>query len=120
MSSKEIPAETLLQLFLAPDPPLGETWLQSPSLPLSDDSLHGLVLASNIPSMVKARSAYGHFRTASQMHKVSGRYWKPEPELFPSIQQETLRLSLHPLQVPMDHLQTLYSDTVGGIFLVTK
>ena len=120
MSSKEISAETLSRLFLAPDAPLGETWLQSASLPLSDDSLPALVLASNIPSMVKARSTYGHFRTASQMHKVSGRYWKPEPELFASLQQETLRLNPHPLPAPMDRLQTLYSDTVGGILLVTK
>jgi hypothetical protein len=109
MSSNEIPAEMFSRLF-------GQTWLQSASSPVSVDSLHGLVLASKTPSMVKARSTHGPFCTASQMHKVSGRYWKPEPELLTHIQQEYQ----HPLQASIEHLQTLYSDTVGSIIPVTK
>ncbi len=36
------------------------------------------------------------------------------------LQQEAVRLNPHPLQAPLDRLQTLYSDTVGGILLVSK
>jgi hypothetical protein len=73
MSSNEIPAETLSRLFLVPEAPLGQTWLQSASSPVSAESLHGLILASNTPLVVKARLMYGHFHTASsQMHKVAG------------------------------------------------
>ncbi len=63
---------------------------------------------------------YGHFRMASQMNKVAGRCWKPEPELLAYLQQEPLRLN--PLQPPthLERLRTLYTNTVGGIILVMK
>jgi hypothetical protein len=72
MSSNEPTAEVLERLFLAPDAPLGAAWLQSAIIPLSHGSLHHLVLTSNIPLIIQARSSHGHFCMAGQMHKVSG------------------------------------------------
>jgi hypothetical protein len=74
----ETSAEALSRLFLAPTAPLGQTWLTSTGNIVSNESLHCLVMASTIPSIAKARNMYGHFRTASQMNKVSGIYWKPD------------------------------------------
>jgi hypothetical protein len=33
---------------------------------------------------------YGHFRTASQMNKVSGTYWKPDAGIKAYLQEEPL------------------------------
>jgi hypothetical protein len=46
------------------------------------------------------------------MNKVPGGYWKPKPELLVYLQKEPLHLNPHPIPTPMEHLQTLYSDTV--------
>jgi hypothetical protein len=83
---KEPTAKVLQRLFLAVDAALGQTWLNSVSTPVSLDALHCLVLDLNIPLMVKARSTYGNFCTASQMNKVPGPYWKPEPKLSTCLQ----------------------------------
>jgi hypothetical protein len=90
MTTKELPVEALARLFLDSDAPLGETWLKMACYTASVESLHALALDANIPSIVKARNTYGHFRTASQLNKVAGRYWKPEPELLVYLQQEPL------------------------------
>jgi hypothetical protein len=57
---------------------------------------------------------------AGKMNKVSGPYWKIEPELVAYLQKEPLCLNPHLIQAPLEHLQTLYSNMVGGIILVTK
>jgi hypothetical protein len=116
----ETSAEALPRLFLAPKAPLGKTWLTSTGNIVSNESLHCLVMASTVPPIAKARNMYGHFRTASQMNKVSGIYWKPDAALKTYLQQEPLRLNPHPLQPKLERLQSLYSDTVGSILLVTK
>jgi hypothetical protein len=54
------------------------------------------------------------------MNKAAGRYWKPEPELLAYLQQEPLRLNPQPRQIHLERLHNLYTDTVGGIILVTK
>jgi hypothetical protein len=59
MSSVSPAHEVLKHLFLAEDALLGQTWFQTTCIPLSADSLHHLVLASKIPSVVKARDVYG-------------------------------------------------------------
>jgi hypothetical protein len=87
MSTNAPSAEALQHLFLAPEAPFGDVWLLSACIPFSDDSLQDLVLASKIPSIAKARSTYGHFRTASQMPKETGMYWKPDQELASYLQQ---------------------------------
>jgi hypothetical protein len=87
------PQEVLQRLFLATDAPLCQTWLTLAKQPISSDALHGLILDSKIPSVVKAQNMYGHFRTASQMNKVSGPYWKPEAELAAHLELETRRLN---------------------------
>jgi hypothetical protein len=56
MSSNEPTAEVLQSLF--------RTWLKSSSTPVSSDALYCLVLDLNIPSIVRARSTYGHFHSA--------------------------------------------------------
>jgi hypothetical protein len=117
MSSNEPPTEVLQHLFLATDAPVGQSWLNSVSTPVSLDALHCLVLDLNIPSMVKARSTYGHFRTASQVNRVPGPYWKPEPKLIAHLKAEPLRLNPHLLQDTLEHLQTLYSVMFGDIIL---
>jgi hypothetical protein len=94
-------------LFLAPNAPIGKTWLDSACTPLSDDALQCLALASKIPLLVKARNMYGHFRMASQMKKTSGLYWQPDLELVATLVNETCRLNWHPLQTPLARLQTL-------------
>lgn len=119
MSSTEPPAEALERLFLAPDAPLGATWLQNASIPLSDDALHHLVLKSKIPSLIQARSSYGHFRTASQMHKVPGSYWPSAPDLSAALEQAPLRLNPTPAAPLLTRLHSLYSDPIGGVLLVT-
>ncbi len=120
MSTHELPAEALSRMFLDSEAPLGQTWLKSASSPVLAESLHGLALDLNIPLIVKAQNTYGHFRTASQMNKVSGRYWKPEPELLVYLQQEHLRLNPLQPQPLLERLCTLHTDTAGGIILVTK
>jgi hypothetical protein len=120
MSSLEPTAEALARMFLDPDAPLGAAWLQSASIPMSHDSLHRQVLKSVIPSIIQARSSYGHFRTASQMHKVPGIHWPSESGLAAALQQEPLRLNPIKLSKPLDRLKTIYSDTVGAILLVTQ
>ena len=72
MSSTEPTAAALERLFLAPDAPLSETWLQNTSLLM--DALHHWVLESKIPLAIQAQSLYGHFRTGSQMYKDPGMY----------------------------------------------
>jgi hypothetical protein len=82
MSTNELPVEALAHLFLDFKEPLSETWQKSARYTVSAESLHALALDANIPSIVKARNTYGHFRMASQMNKVSGRYWKPEDQVL--------------------------------------
>jgi hypothetical protein len=99
MSSTEPTTEVLECLFLAPDAPLGAAWLQSTIIPLSHDLLHHLVLTSKIPSIIQARSSYGYFRTASQMHKVSGLHCPSESGLNAALQQEPLCLNPQPVSL---------------------
>jgi hypothetical protein len=120
MSTNELPVEARFRMFLDPEAPLGQTWLNSDSSLMSAESLHALALNANIPLIVKAQNMYGHFRTASHMNKVSGRYWKLEPELLAYLEKEPLGLNPQPLQTSMEHLQTLHTDAVGGIISVTK
>jgi hypothetical protein len=99
--------------------PVGEGWLQSASIPLSIDYLHQLALTSKTPLIIQARSTYGHFRTASQMHKVPGIYWPTAAGgLKTSLQQEPLRINPQPVSPALARLKALYSDTIRGLILV--
>jgi hypothetical protein len=120
MSTNAPSAEALQRLFLDPDAPLGHAWLLSARIPFSDDSLQNLVLASKIPSLAKARTTYGHFRTASQMHKETGTYWKPDPELASHLQQEPRRLNPLVKQDIIARLASLRKEAIGGVLLVTQ
>jgi hypothetical protein len=120
MAPNKTAAEAFQRLFLDPSGPLGKTWLSSANAIVTTNALHSQAVASNPPLIVLARSTYGHFRMASQMNKVPGPYWKPDPELVAYLEQEPIRLNPTPLQLPLERLQTLYSDTVGSILLVTK
>jgi hypothetical protein len=83
MSSTTPAPEVFSRLFLATDAPMGQTWLLSTCIPLSNAALHHLALAWKVPSIAKARGAYGHFCTASQMNKVPGPlYAQKELEAF--------------------------------------
>jgi hypothetical protein len=109
------------QLFLAKDAPVGKTWLRSTRILLLAVALHHLALESELPLVSKARDAYGHFCTSSQMNKVPGRYWLPEPDLSASIQQAYSQLlNPQPATTPMARLNSLRSEAVGGILLVTQ
>ncbi len=119
-SVPESTAEVLQRLYLASDAPLGRAWLQSARITFSVDALHSLVLGSKIPSTSKARSTYGHLRTASQMYKVPGTYWKPDQELAAFLQAEPLRLNPHPTQDALTQLAFLQKEAIGGILLVTQ
>jgi hypothetical protein len=57
---------------------------------------------------------------ASQMHKVPGIHWPSKLGLAAALQQEPLRLNPPKLSKPLDRLKTIYSNTVGGILLVTQ
>jgi hypothetical protein len=107
-------------LFLAPDAPMGKTWLLSTRIPLSEAALHHLALASKVPPIAKAMDAYGHFWTASQMNKVPGRYWQPKLGLTNSLEQTSQLLNLQPVPTPMVRLSSLRLDSIGGILLVTQ
>jgi hypothetical protein len=86
MPSVAAPApEAFQHLFLANDAPMGQSWLHSTCIPLLEVVSHTLALDSKVPSTSKARDAYGHFCMASQMNKVPGQYWKPEPNLITSL-----------------------------------
>jgi hypothetical protein len=119
-SVPESTAEVLQRLYLASDAPLGRAWLQSARITFSVDALHSLVLGSKIPSTSKARSTYGHLRTASQMYKVPGTYWKPDQELAAFLQAEPLRLNPEPTHDAMTRLDFLQKEAIGGILLVTR
>jgi hypothetical protein len=120
MSSTEPSSDALQRLFLDPDAQLGQTWLHSARIPFSKDSLHSLVLASKTPSIAKARATYGHFRMASQMHKVSGTYWKRDQELASFLQQEPIRLNPSLMQDNFACLASLRKEAIGGLLLVTQ
>jgi hypothetical protein len=119
MSSTKPTNHVLEHLFLAPYAPLGEAWLQAASIQLSYDSMHCLVLTSKILSIIKARSSYGHFCTASKMQKVLGIQWPSESGLAASLQQEPLHLNPQQVSPLFACLKSLHSDTIGGIILVT-
>jgi hypothetical protein len=88
---------------------------------LSEVALHNLALDSKVPSISKARDAYGHFCMASsQMDKVPGQYWKPRPDLITSLQQDSQLLNPKPRPDPMARLISLCLEAVGGILLVTQ
>jgi hypothetical protein len=120
MSSVPSAPEVLKSLLLAKDALLGQTWLQTTCIPLSADSLHHLVLASKIPLVVKARDAYGHSRTASQMNKVPSKYWQPEPALSTLIQQESLGLNPKLASNPLVPLNSLHLHDIGRLLVVTQ
>ncbi len=100
MSSVAPVPEVFQRLFLATDAPMGQTWLLSTRIPLTDLALHRQALASKVPLIDKARDAYGHFRTGSQMNKVPGKYWKLEPDLSASIQHTSKLLNPQPMPTP--------------------
>jgi hypothetical protein len=118
MSSVAPVPEVCQLLFLATDAPMGQTWL--PHILLTELALHRQALAPKAPSVAKARDAYGHFRTASQMNKVPRRYWKPGPDLSSSIQQHYKLLNPQPVPTPVACLISWSSEAVGGILLVTQ
>jgi hypothetical protein len=120
MSSTAPSAEALQRLFLAPGAPLGQEWLQTSKIPLSADSLHLLILASQAPPAAKARSVYGHGCTARQMHKVSGTYWSPGLELADHIKQVSKCLNPVLMLAPLARMDTLRCTLVDGIILVTQ
>jgi hypothetical protein len=120
MSSTAPAPEVFNRLFLAADAPMGQTWLLSTRIPLSDEALHYRALASKVPSVAKARDAYGHFRTANQMNKVPGRYWQPNPDLTNLLEQTSKLLNPHSMPTTMGRLSSLRSDAIGGILLVTQ
>jgi hypothetical protein len=120
MTSIEPSAEALQRLFLAPGAPLAQAWLQTSKIPLSADSSHLLTIALQVPPAAKARSVYGHGRTARQMHKVSGTYWSPGLELTDRTKQESKPLNHIPMLAPLARMDTLRCNSVGGILLVTQ
>ena len=82
MSSIAPAPEVFSHLFLADaDARMGQIWLLSTRILLLEAALHHLALTSKAPLISMARDAYGHFCTASQMNKVPGRYWQPEPDV---------------------------------------
>jgi hypothetical protein len=93
MSSTAPVPEVFSRFFLADDAPMGQTWLLSTLIPLSEAALHHLAQAWKVPLIAKARNVYGHFRKASQMNKVPGRYWKPEPDLTTFLEQTSQLLN---------------------------
>jgi hypothetical protein len=120
MSSTAPASEVFNRLFLAADALMGQTWLLSTHIPLSDEALHQRALASKVPLVAMARDAYGHFRTANQMNKVSGRYWQPNPDLTTLLEQTSMLLNPHSMPTSMGRLSSLRSDAIGGILLVTQ
>ncbi len=93
MSSVAPVPEVFQRLFLATHALMGQTWLLSTSLMLTELALHREALALKAPLDAKVRDVYGHFCTASQMNKVPGRYWSPAPDLSTSIQQHSKLLN---------------------------
>jgi hypothetical protein len=90
MSSVAPVPEVFQRLFLAADAPMGQTWLLSTRIPLTELALHLQALASKVPLVAKARDACG-----------PGRYWKREPDLSrTSIQQHSKLLNPQPVPTP--------------------
>jgi hypothetical protein len=54
------------------------------------------------------------------MHKVSGTYWAPGPELVAQNKQDFSRLSPHPLPDPLVQVNMLCCDLAGGLPLVAQ
>jgi hypothetical protein len=57
---------------------------------------------------------------ASQMHKVSRTYWKPDQELAALLRQELIRLNLKPRQDTITQLISLCKEPVDGLIQVTQ
>jgi hypothetical protein len=114
--------EVFYCLFLATNAPMGQTWLLSTHIPLSEAALHHLALELKVPLISKAREdAYGHFCAASHMNKVLGQYWQPKPDLMASLAQASQLLNPQPApSTPMARLTSLCLEAVGGILLVTQ
>jgi hypothetical protein len=104
MSSVAPVPEVFQRLFLATNARMGQTWLLSSRIPLTESVPYRQALASNVPSIAKARDMYGRFCTVSQMNKVPRRYWKPEPDLSASIQQNSKCLNPQQMPNPMARL----------------
>jgi hypothetical protein len=112
--------EVFSRLFLANNAPMGQTWLLSTHILLLEAALHHLALTSKVPLIAKARDAYGHFCIASQMNKVPGQYWQPEPDLMIFLEQTSQLLNPQSMPTPMVRLSSLRSEAIGRILLVTQ
>jgi hypothetical protein len=71
------------------------------SMRLTELALHCHAFALKTPLVARAHDVDGHFRSASQMNKVPGRYWKPKPDLGTSIQQHSKLLNPQPAPNPI-------------------
>jgi hypothetical protein len=65
MSSVAPLPELFQRLFLATDAPMGQTWLLSTRILLTELALHWQALALNVSLVAEAGNGYGHFCTAS-------------------------------------------------------
>ena len=77
----ETPAAALGRLFKGPTATLGTSWVNSVDSGWSEASLHRQVVATGTVKAAKTRDVYGHFRTATQMQRSEGTYWRKDRTL---------------------------------------
>jgi hypothetical protein len=113
----ETPAAALGRLFKGTNAILGTPWVNSVNSGWSEASLHRQVVATGTVKAAKTRDVYGHYRTATQMQRVEGTYWRKDPA--PGLILEALALNRDDTTVE-DRMLSLRTAAIGAVLLVTQ
>jgi hypothetical protein len=113
VNHSETAAVLLGQLFKGANAPMGISWVDSVNTGWSELSLHRLVVSNGTLRAAKTRDVYGHFRTATQMQRINGTYWRKGVGM--PLTAAALALSKAGLPPP-DRLSQLRTAAVGGFF----
>ncbi len=113
----ETPAAALGHLFKGTNAILGTPWVNSVNSGWSEASLHRQVVATGTVKAAKTRDVYGHFRTATQMSRSEGTYWRKD--LTPGLISQALALNREDMTVE-DKMLNLRTAAIGAILLVTQ
>jgi hypothetical protein len=116
-ATSESSAASLDRLFKGNAAPLGTAWVHSVNSGWSEASLHRQVVATGTVKAAKTRDVYGHFRTATQMQRKEGTYWRKDPT--PGLILEAKALNRDDMTVE-DRMTCLRTEAIGAVLLVTE
>jgi hypothetical protein len=116
-AQSETPAAALGRLFKGTNAIFGTPWVNSVNSGWSEASLHRQVVATGTVKAAKTRDVYGHFRTATQMQRLEGTYWRKDPA--PGLILEAQALNRDDTTVE-DRTLSLRTEAIGAVLLVTQ